>query len=312
MKLYPEGRIMETGENKVFLRSPAALNDAMRQNAILESKAVMCDSAHNLIVDFGFMKGIIPREEGAVGIREGTVRDIALLSRVNHPVCFIVQDFIEDQNGGTIALLSRRAVQEICLDSYINKLSPGDIIDAKITHIDSFGVFTDIGCGLPALLPIDAISVSRIAHPSERFLPGSSIRAIVKSVENGRVTLTHKELLGSWEENAAHFASGETVAGIVRSVEPYGIFVELTPNLAGLAEYKEGIEPGTQASVFIKSILPARMKIKLIIIDTFPAAEKSPTPLNYFIKDGHIDKFVYSPTDSDRLIQSVFTDTDIS
>ena len=67
----------------------------------------------------------------------------------------------------------------------------------------------------------------------------------------------------------SQFSAGETVAGIVRSVEPYGIFVELTPNLAGLAEVKEGVIPGQQASVYIKSILPARMKIKLIIIDTF-------------------------------------------
>jgi len=51
------------------------------------------------------------------------------------------------------------------------------------------------------------------------------------------------------------------VAGIVRSVESYGIFVELTPNLAGLAELKENVHAGQQASVFIKSILPNRMKV---------------------------------------------------
>ena len=57
-----------------------------------------------------------------------------------------------------------------------------------------------------------------------------NIRAVVKSIENGRITLSHKELLGTWEENVALFSAGETVAGIVRSVEPYGIFVELSPN----------------------------------------------------------------------------------
>ena len=42
------------------------------------------------------------------------------------------------------------------------------------------------------------------------------------------------------------------MAGIVRSVEPYGIFVELAPNLAGLAEVADNVHNGQQASVYIK------------------------------------------------------------
>ena len=78
------------------------------------------------------------------------------------------------------------------------------------------------------LLPIDSISVSRIEHPRERFLVGMDIRAVVKCRENARVTLSHKELLGTWAENAAKFKPGET-GGIIRSIESYGVFVELAP-----------------------------------------------------------------------------------
>ena len=59
------------------------------------------------------------------------------------------------------------------------------------------------------------------------------IFGVVSSLENNRICLSQRELLGTWEENAALFSQGETVAGVVRSVESYGIFVELTPNLAG-------------------------------------------------------------------------------
>ena len=52
--------------------------------------------------------------------------------------------------------------------------------DAKITHLETFGAFCDIGCGNVALLPIDAISVSRISHPKDRFQVGDNIKAIVK------------------------------------------------------------------------------------------------------------------------------------
>ena len=71
--------------------------------------------------------------------------------------------------------------------------------------------------------------------------------------------------MGTWEENAEMFHSGETVNGVVRSIEPYGIFIELSPNLAGLAEPKPDVYVGQIASVYIKSINPDKMKIKLIL-----------------------------------------------
>ena len=80
-------------------------------------------------------------------------------------------------------------------------------------------------------------------------------------IENDKITLSHKELLGTWEENAAMFAPGQTVTGVIRSIEDYGIFVELTPNLAGLAEPRPDVFIGQQASVYIKSIIREKMKI---------------------------------------------------
>ena len=117
--------------------------------------------------------------------------------------------------------------------------------------------------------------------------------------------MSHRELLGTWEENAAAFAPGETVAGVVRSVEDYGIFVELTPNLAGLAEKKEGVRPGQQASVFIKSLLPEKMKVKLILIDAFDGEPYLPK-LTYFKKSSHMDHWVYSTPSCSRVIATVF------
>lgn len=306
MKFTPEGLLLDTPENKLSTASPAALAEAMRTEKILEAKALMCDSDHNLFVDFGCMRGMIPREEGAIGIKEGTVRDIAILSRVNRPVCFLVQDFIRDEYGRMTALLSRRAAQERCRAVFLDRLVPGDVIDAKVTHIEPFGVFADIGCGVVSLLPIDAISISRIEHPRERFSVGMDIRAVVRSIENHRITLSHKELLGTWEENAAAFSAGETVPGILRSVESYGIFVELAPNLAGLAESRENIYPGQQASVFIKSILPQRMKIKLIIIETFDTEPQKPKKPHYFFDGTHMDRFLYSPAGSEKEIVTEF------
>jgi small subunit ribosomal protein S1 len=303
----PEGSLMDTPENRAALKSLSALTEAMQTKKILEARAVVCDSEHNLHVALnGGVKGIIPRVEGAIGIADGSTRDIAIISRVNKPVCFRVMGIERGENGETVATLSRRVVQEQCMEEYISQLRPGDVIDGRITHLETFGSFVDIGCGICSLIPIDVISVSRISHPEDRFRTGQYIRAVVQATDGKRVTLSHRELLGTWEENAALFQNGETVAGIVRSVEEYGIFVELTPNLAGLAEPREGVMPGQQASVYIKSLIPERMKVKLIMVDAFDADYQQPS-LRYFFQGDHMDRWVYSPSVSHRKIETVFT-----
>lgn len=304
-EFLPEGKLINNRENLACLSSAQGLREAMRTQRILEAPAVVCDSYHNLTVELGSFRGIIPREEGALGIRDGSVRDIAVISRVNRPVCFVVTDIKTDQSGREYAVLSREKAQKMCLESYISTLNKGDIVNARITHLESFGAFADIGCGIVALMPIDSISVSRIEHPKERFYAGMDIKAVIKSIENGRISLSHKELLGTWEQNAVNFRAGETVSGIVRSVENYGAFVELAPNLAGLAESKEGVKTGQQASVYIKSIIPEKMKIKLIIIDTFDS-RRSPTAPEYFFEGNHISRFLYSPEGCKKVVETVF------
>lgn len=304
-QFFPEGVLINKSENSSCLKNLSAITEAMHEGRILESVVKVCDSEHNLILDLNGIKGIIKREDGAVGIKEGTVRDIAIISRVNRPVSFIVIGIDKDISGNYVAILSRRAAQERCIENYISKLIPGDVISARITHLEQFGAFADIGCGVASLLPIDSMSVSRIEHPRQRFSPGMNIKAIVKSNENGRICLSHKELLGTWEENANLFSIGETVSGIVRSVEEYGAFIELTPNLAGLAELKDGLRPGMQVSVYIKNIIPSKMKIKLIVIDTFDNEEIPEAP-RYFCSSNHIDEFYYSPIDCEKVITSTF------
>jgi small subunit ribosomal protein S1 len=136
---------------------------------------------------------------------------------------------------------------------------------------------------------------------------GQNLNVAVKSndLSSGRLFVTLKELLGTWEENACDFAVGQTVSGIVRSVESYGIFIELTPNLAGLAEYTPAVFDGQQTSVYIKSIIPEKMKVKLIIVDSFDADYPKKKP-DYFIKEGHLDYFRYSPYLSEKNIETFF------
>ncbi len=301
---YPEGW-QSNGFGKKNSWTQTALLEAQMKETVLEAPVLLCDAFHNLVVDLGEIKGVIPREEGAIGIADGTTRDIALISRVGKPVCFCVTELTTDDQGRPMALLSRKRAQERCRQYLFRFKRPGDIVNARVTHLESFGAFCDIGCGNIALLPIDAISISRISHPCDRFQAGDAIRVVIKNMaEDGKITLSHKELLGTWEENAALFSAGQTVSGVIRSVEDYGVFVELTPNLAGLAEPRGGAAVGQQASVYIKSIIREKMKIKLIIIDSFDTA-LIPS-IRYFYKGDSLEEWNYSPEECRKRIFTRF------
>lgn len=286
MKSYlPEGMGLHRGGFTV-----EQLRKAKAEGAVLQAPVISCTEEHDLMVDLGCCVGRIPRAETALGISDGTTREIAILSRVGKPVSFRVVEV-----SGLETLLSRRMAQAEAREAFFESRRPGDIIPAVVTGLASFGAFCDIGCGLPALMGIEQISVSRIAHSRERFREDQPIFAVVREMdpESGRVSLSHRELLGTWEENAANFRQGQTVTGIVRSIRDYGAFVELAPNLSGLAEPNFDLRPGDAVSVYIKAVLPQRLKIKLVALRKLDSETLPRQPLKYFRTEGHMDRWCY-------------------
>ncbi|MBR2354677.1 MAG: 30S ribosomal protein S1 [Clostridia bacterium] len=313
----PEGSLIRLAENREYISSVSGLERAMNEGRILESTALLCDNDMRLHVDLYGIRGIMERDEVLFCRRGEVLKDIAIITRVGKPVCFKVLGFTKI-NGETVARLSRRAAQLECHRNYLSLLCPGDIIPATVTHMEGFGAFVDVGCGLSSLLSVDTISISRISHPSDRLKIGQTIHTVVKSVDRSRerIFVSMRELLGTWEENAAQFKAGQTVAGIIRSVENYGVFVELAPNLAGLAELREVENErmipsvGQYAAVYIKSIIPERMKIKLVLIDSYKG-EPPRSELRYFIdcnKVTHLDRWQYSPNGTQKTVETVFED----
>lgn len=284
------------------------LREAMDHQTVLEGLAVRCDGRRDLFVRFGGHEGVIPRLDAVHPAVSGADRDIAVLSRVGKPTCFTVTALEADEKGAPAALLSRRAAQEQAMEYFFGHLEPGTVLTGRVTRLESFGAFVDVGCGIVAMLPIEHISVSRISHPKDRFQDGQKILTAVWSLdrEARRITLTHRELLGTWMENASRFRPGETVRGVVRTVKDYGSFIELAPNLSGLADAKERLAPGDGVSVYIKSIRPERMKIKLQVIEKLPPAPAE--PIHYQVTDGKLEHWVYSPPNYEKqAVETVFT-----
>lgn len=282
------------------------LQAASQSGAILCARAYLFDAQRRLHFHLGACEGLLPFSESAPEAVEGTLRDIAVISRVGRMTCFVVKQLTTGEDGRPLALLSRAAAQRRCRQEFFDRLQPGDILPATVTSVEGFGAFCDVGCGLIALLPIDYLSVSRIRSPLDRVSVGQNIYCVVrKRDELGRIVLSMKELLGTWEENVAHFAAGETVIGRVRGIESYGVFVEIAPNLAGLAELRQDVAIGDCVSAFIKSILPEKMKIKLIILGRIDT-QLPPPALHYTRTEGRLARWDYACSQSERRMETVF------
>ena len=150
------------------------------------------------------------------------------------------------------------------------KVEQGQIVGGTVTGIQPYGAFIKMDNGIDGLVFIEDLSVARIKSPEERVKVGQKIKCMVKSVDEntGRVSLSYKNCLGTWDDNIKSFKEGMTEKGIVRDTEKNknGIFIELTPNLVGMTEYTRELKYGETVDVCIKKILPEKKKIKLIVV----------------------------------------------
>ena len=150
-----------------------------------------------------------------------------------------------------------------------NEMNKGSIVSGTVKNIKPYGAFIQTDNGIDGLLYIEDISVARIKTPAERLKVGQKINVVVKDIDRdkNRVYFSYKEMLGTWEENVEDLEEKAVVPGIIRETEKdkRGIFVELKPNLVGMAEYREGMQYGQKVDVYVKKIVKEKKKIKLII-----------------------------------------------
>lgn len=263
LKFEPEG-----WNNEITKVDKSNLKTYMENDETLQGLVRNCDDKYNLYVSFdNGLVGKIPCEEveGIKTEENGLPRANLCSGKVHKFVQFKIKDVEENE-----LILSRKQVQKEAMNWVKNDLQVGQKVDGIVKNIKPYGAFIEIGGGIVGLAHIEDLSVARIKSPYERVRIGQKLEVVVKSInrEQGKVILSYKELLGSWEENASKFKVGSRVKGKIRETEKNknGIFIELTPNLVGMAEYEEGLEYGQDVDVYIKKIDYDRKKVKLLIV----------------------------------------------
>lgn len=214
------------------------------------------------------IKAIIPRGEASSVVGDdGMVEEKFILNKKGKvlPVC--IKEIIKNEDG--VELIMSKKILELKVRKWMYMhLKPGVKLRGIVVGLKDYAAFVDVGGGVTGILKIQDMSESMLNNASDMFKLGQRIEVIVKKYDRdtGRIELTYKELLGTFEDNIKDLKEGDIVEGVVRNRLKSGVFVEIKPNVVGIAEHVNGIETNQKVLVSIKKINIEKKKIKLIII----------------------------------------------
>jgi small subunit ribosomal protein S1 len=137
-------------------------------------------------------------------------------------------------------IVSEKAVWETEQESVLSKYKKGDVVEGEVTAVTDFGAFIRFDQNLEGLVHISEIAWQRIEHPKDLLKVGDRVRAEIIDIEGSKIFLSMKKLIEDpWKNVKDRYKIGQKVKGKVLKLNPFGLFVELDPDIHGLAHISE-------------------------------------------------------------------------
>lgn len=264
-----EGAVYNTSENKKFLNALSQGCD-INYGVYIEGESTAYVNG-SLLLCFGNNVGVIPDSEMA--LFDNAKTGVCLVGKI---VGFYVVSK-EENDGITTYNLSRKAQQKMYHSGVIAKLKATDIIDAKVLSVQDKYAFVDIGYGVHSVIQNVDASVVYLPSLKSFFEVGENVKVIVKRAvteDNMRLYVSHKELLGTWEQNIALLEESGGIMnprkGVVAAVHSFGVFIMLAQNLVALTT-DEGValsnlSVNEKVSVVVKNVNDSLGRIKVYLL----------------------------------------------
>ncbi len=136
-------------------------------------------------------------------------------------------------------IVSEKTVWEERQKDLISRFRVGDKISGDVTALADFGAFVRFD-SLEGLVHISEIAWQRIDHPRDLLKVGQQVEAEIIGIEGSKIFLSIKKLVEDpWKKIQEGYKIGDIVKGKVLKINPFGFFVELTPEIHGLAHVSE-------------------------------------------------------------------------
>lgn len=247
------------------------LQTAFENNEILNGRVVELVRGGVVTIAKG-VRVFIPASECALNF----VADLGVLLNTEQKFRIIKMD--TDRRGrqrvvGSIKTVSKEIADKAAAEFWATA-AEGKQYKGTIKSLTSFGAFVDLG-GVDGLIHISELSPIRISHPSEAVSIGDEIEVYIKELDKdkNRISLV-RELK---EVKAAEFWKtaevGNKYTGIVKSITPFGAFVDLggVDGLVHISELSwnrishpsEVVTAGQELEVYIKELDKEKGKVSL-------------------------------------------------
>ncbi len=210
---------------------------------------------------------------------------------------FKIAEYGED---GRNIVLSRKSILE---EEKRNKkealktsLSEGMKVKGKVTSIQKFGAFVDIG-GIEGLLPVSEIAWSRTEKVGDILSVGQEVEVIIKKMdwEQDRFSFSLKDALPDpWDSVVEAYPVGSYHSGKVARLAAFGAFVTLREGIDGLIHIsklgagrrinhpKEVLKEGQSVEVKIEAVDRAQRKLSLSLAEISREEEEAAATLKEY------------------------------
>lgn len=136
-------------------------------------------------------------------------------------------------------IVSEKAMGEESKSVAADKFKVGEVIEGEVSAITAFGAFVKFD-GVEGLVHISELAWQRIDHPKDVVRIGDRVKAEIIQIDGKKIFLSMKRLLPDpWKSVNDKYKVGQVVSGKIVKVNPYGLFIELDPEIQGLAHVSE-------------------------------------------------------------------------
>jgi len=254
-----------------FSAERSALMDNLQEGAVVRG-TVKNLTDYGAFVDLGGIDGLLH------------ITDMAW-KRVKHPSEVVkVGDEVEvrilkfDRERSRVSL----GLKQLGADPWQNiarRYPPNTRVFGKVTNIADYGAFVEIEDGVEGLVHVSEMDwTNKNVNPAKVVHTGQEVEVMVLDVdeERRRISLGLKQCQANpWKEFAENYNRGDKVAGQIKSITDFGIFIGLPGNIDGLVHLSDiswdqpgeeavrNYQKGQQIEAMVLSIDPERERISL-------------------------------------------------
>lgn len=223
--------VVEEGNSAERQQLLASLHDGQELKGIVKNL-----TDYGAFIDLGGIDGLLHITD----ISWKRVKHPSEMLTVGQEVMVKVLNFDKERNRVSLGM------KQLGNDPWVDLMSrypEGTRLKGKVTNITDYGCFVEVEPGVEGLVHMSEMDwTNKNVHPSKVVQLGDEVEVMVLEIDQDRrrISLGMKQcVMNPWKQFEVKHAKGEKVAGKIRSITDFGIFIGLPGDIDGLVHLSD-------------------------------------------------------------------------